>query len=86
MMDVLLKAGADPNAQDEDGMTALRHVAWTGKNQVNAAKCLIAAKADVNLAADDAWTPLIQTMYDDPSDMCSRQTPVIGRGPNFPRD
>lgn len=66
LMDVLLKAGADPNARDESGMSALRHVAWTGKNQVNAAKRLIAAKADVNLAADDDWTPLIQAMYNDP--------------------
>jgi ankyrin repeat protein len=67
MMDVLLKAGADPNAKDESGMTALRHVAWTGKNPVNATKRLIAAKADVNLVADDDWTPLIQVMYADPS-------------------
>ena len=66
MMDVLLKAGADPNAKDESGMTALRDVAWTGKNQVNATKRLIAAKADVNIAADDGWTPLIQVMYADP--------------------
>lgn len=66
MMDVLLKAGADPNATDESGMTALRHVAWTGKNQVNVTKRLIAAKADVNIAADDDWTPLIQVMYADP--------------------
>jgi uncharacterized protein len=67
MMDVLIKAGADPNAKDEDGMTALRHVAWSGKNQVNATKRLIAAKADVNIAADDDWTPLIQDMYNDAS-------------------
>jgi ankyrin repeat protein len=67
MMDVLIKAGTDPNLQDESGMTALRHVAWTGKNQIAAAKRLIAAKADVNLVADDDWTPLIQAMYADPS-------------------
>jgi ankyrin repeat protein len=66
MMDVLLKAGADPNVKDESGMTALRHVAWTGKNPVAATRRLIAAKADVNLAADDDWTPLIQVMYADP--------------------
>jgi len=66
MMDVLLKAGADPNAKDESGMTALRQVAWTGKDPVNATKRLIAAKADVNLVADDNWTPLIQVMYADP--------------------
>jgi ankyrin repeat protein len=66
MMDVLLKAGADPDTRDESGMTALRQVAWTGKNAVNATRRLIAAKADVNLAADDDWTPLIQVMYSDP--------------------
>lgn len=66
MMDVVLKAGADPNAKDESGMTALRHVAWTGKNPVNVTRRLIAAKADVNLTADDDWTPLIQVMYADP--------------------
>ncbi len=66
MMDVLIKAGADPNAKDERGMTALRHVAWTGKNQVEAAKRLIAAKADPNVAADDRSTPLIQAMYNEP--------------------
>jgi uncharacterized protein len=67
MMDVVLKAGADPNAKDENGMTALRHVAWDGRNQVNVTQRLIAAKADVNIAADDDWTPLIQAMYNDPS-------------------
>lgn len=66
MMDVLIKAGVDPNTKDDSGMTALRHVAWTGKNQVAATKRLIAAKADVNLAADDDWTPLIQAMYAEP--------------------
>jgi ankyrin repeat protein len=66
MMDVLLKAGADPNAKDESGMTALRQVAWTGKNPVGATKRLIAAKADVNIVANDNWTPLIQVMYADP--------------------
>src|SRR5450631_3521788 len=66
MMDVVLKAGADPNAKDDEGMTALRDVAWTGKNQVNVTERLIAAKADVNIAANDGWTPLIQVMYADP--------------------
>jgi ankyrin repeat protein len=67
MMEVLIKARADPNAQDESGMTALRHVAWTGKNQVAVAKRLIVASADVNLKADDDWTPLIQAIYADPA-------------------
>ena len=66
MMEVLITAGVDPDAQDESGMTALRQVAWTGKNQVAVTKRLIAAKADVNLKADDDWTPLIQAMYADP--------------------
>ena len=68
MVNVVLKAGADPNAKDENGMTALRDVAWTGKNQVNVMKRLIAAKADVNLVADDGWTPLIQAMYAEPAE------------------
>jgi cytohesin len=67
MMDVLLKAGADPNAQEENGMSVLRDVTWTGKNQVAVVKRLIAAKADVNLVANDGWTPLIQIMYADPA-------------------
>jgi ankyrin repeat protein len=66
MMEVLLRAGADPNVKDESGMTALRQVAWTGKNQIAVTKRLIGAKADVNLVADDNWTPLIQIMYADP--------------------
>ena len=67
MMDVLIKAGVDPNLQDESGMTALRHVTWTGTNQVAAARRLITARADVNLVADDNWTPLIQAMYAEPA-------------------
>ena len=67
MMEVLIKAGVDPDAQDESGMTALRQVAWTGKNQVAVTRRLIAARADVNLKADDDWTPLIQAMYADPA-------------------
>lgn len=67
MMEVLLKAGADPNTKDESGMTALRQVAWTGKNQLAVTRRLIGAKADVNLVGDDNWTPLIQIMYADPA-------------------
>jgi ankyrin repeat protein len=67
MMDVLLKAGADPNAQEENGMSVLRDVTWTGQNQINVVKRLIAAKADVNLVAHDGWTPLIQIMYAEPA-------------------
>ena len=67
MMDVLLKAGADPNAQEENCMSVLRDVTWTGQNQGNVVKRLIAAKADVNLVAHDGWTPLIQIMYAEPA-------------------
>jgi ankyrin repeat protein len=80
MMDVLLKAGADPNSQDESGMTALRHVAWTGKNQVAVAKRLIAAKANVNLAADDDWTPLIQAMYGETAEAVPLGTVLLAAG------
>jgi ankyrin repeat protein len=65
MIDALLAAGADPDARDDEGMTALRHVAWTGKDPVAVTKRLLAAKADPNLRADDDWTPLIQAMYAD---------------------
>jgi len=67
MIDALLAAGADPDARDDSGMTALRHVAWTGTDPVPVTKRLLAGKADPNLRADDDWTPLIQAMYADPA-------------------
>jgi ankyrin repeat protein len=80
MMDVLIKAGVNPNAKDDSGMTALRHVAWTGKNQVAAAKRLIAAKANVNLADDRQWTPLIQAMYNEPDVAVPLGAVLLGAG------
>jgi hypothetical protein len=81
MMDVLLKAGADPDTRDESGMTALRQVAWTGKNAVSATRRLIAAKADVNLVADDDWTPLIQVMCADTAWRCLSPSSCCRRAP-----
>jgi ankyrin repeat protein len=80
MMDVLIKAGVDPNKKDDLGMTALRDVAWTGKNQVAATKRLIAAKANVNLADDRHWTPLIQAMYAEPDVAVPLGLVLLGAG------
>ena len=61
---VLVDAGADVEARNEVGHTALRSVVWTGEKPVEGTKFLIDAGADVNALDDGNWSPLIQASYD----------------------
>jgi len=60
----LVDAGADLEARNEVGHTALRSAVWTGEKPVEATKFLIDAGADVNALDDGNWSPLIQATYD----------------------
>jgi len=53
---MLLAAGANVNAMDEQKMTPLHRAAATGN--IDSGKCLIDAKANVNAADNCRWTPL----------------------------
>lgn len=55
---VLAAAGANINAQQEDGVTALM-LAMLYHYNSDTAEALIAAKADVNLADKNGWTALM---------------------------
>ena len=57
-----LRDGADPNAADGDGQTALIHA--TMKNQVGCMEALAEAGPDLDKAGVGGVTPLIQTVYD----------------------
>jgi ankyrin repeat protein len=54
----LLKLGADVNARDKDGWTALFYAAGRNAN-VETVKLLLAAGADVNARDEERWTPLL---------------------------
>ena len=52
----LIEAGADVNARDLDGDTALRNA--VGNRSLKAVRLLLDHGADPNLASEDGWTPL----------------------------
>lgn len=60
-LQTLLAAGADVNAADADGNTALHLAARQG--HLDAVKALLAAGADVNAADAQGWTPLFKAAY-----------------------
>merc|ERR1712193_252974 len=53
---MLLSAGANANAMDEQKMTPLHRAAATGN--IDSAKALLDAKANVNMDDNCRWTPL----------------------------
>ena len=55
---ILLRAGANPNAVDNNGRTALMEAART-RSRYALAERLLAAGAKVNVADHDGWTPLL---------------------------
>jgi uncharacterized protein len=57
----LLKRGADPNARDADGATALWWTAGVGRRDATAV--LLAAQADVNARDNEGKTPLWRAAY-----------------------
>ena len=57
MVRELLASGADANARDVNGWTALMAAAASGSEEI--AYDLLEDKADIDLVSDDGWSPLL---------------------------
>ena len=68
---MLLEAGADPNARDENGWTPLHYAAWD--NNPDVITVLVEAGIDPNARELDGWTPLhFAARFNDNSDVYIR--------------
>jgi ankyrin repeat protein len=54
---ILLKAGAEVNAQSDSGWTALMFATWQGSPEI--VSTLLKAGAEVNAQSENGWTPLL---------------------------
>ena len=61
-VEILTKAGADVNVQNDQGFTALRSTAWNG--DVKCMEVLTTAGADVNVCDPDGFTALIISTHE----------------------
>jgi len=65
MLELLIDAGEDANAKDNDNHTPLHCAVYEGSHKKEAIKILIAAGADVNMKGNDGITPLQMAIKED---------------------
>ena len=80
---ILLKYGANPNFADQDGLTALHHIAssWQEEKMATTIDLLLAAGADINQTDKHGRTPLMLTAYAFKKDWAP-ETIFLARGAN----
>jgi|GEM_PF-6745950 len=61
IVNLLLKAGANPSAPDRDGLTPLHHAAYLGLDKIG--KRLLEMRAKANIQGRQGWTPLHEAAY-----------------------